>query len=225
MPAAPRPCPHRYVGQDGGRDLYRGLQHHPAGPERGHEREFMAGHGHAQIGQLCADLWRTCHGAAAAHSGGYLIASIPPRPITVRNRRWGKGRFPADSGWSADAPIRRAAARRTPRSGIPPVTVVVSSKNVPKGALGTRPGRLGGCSVVVVAVNAEQAEDWNRASGREFIKQRERHERGAEHGSRTEGTRSAASCFANNSAACSYAAGPRRARSCACCAPEPGNCG
>jgi hypothetical protein len=28
-----------------------------------------------------------------------------------------------------------------------------------------------------VAVNAEQAEDWNGASGREFIEQRERHER------------------------------------------------
>ena len=28
-----------------------------------------------------------------------------------------------------------------------------------------------------VAVNAEQSEDWNGASGREFIEQRERHER------------------------------------------------
>jgi SAM-dependent methyltransferase len=31
--------------------------------------------------------------------------------------------------------------------------------------------------VSLVAVNAEQAEDWNGASGREFIEQRERHER------------------------------------------------
>jgi SAM-dependent methyltransferase len=31
--------------------------------------------------------------------------------------------------------------------------------------------------VALVAVNAEQAEDWNGASGREFIDQRERHER------------------------------------------------
>jgi SAM-dependent methyltransferase len=31
--------------------------------------------------------------------------------------------------------------------------------------------------VTFVAVNAEQAEDWNGASGREFIEQRERHER------------------------------------------------
>jgi cyclopropane fatty-acyl-phospholipid synthase-like methyltransferase len=31
--------------------------------------------------------------------------------------------------------------------------------------------------VSFVAVNAEQAEDWNGASGREFIEQRERHER------------------------------------------------
>jgi SAM-dependent methyltransferase len=31
--------------------------------------------------------------------------------------------------------------------------------------------------VAIVAVNAEQAEDWNGASGREFIEQRERHER------------------------------------------------
>jgi SAM-dependent methyltransferase len=35
----------------------------------------------------------------------------------------------------------------------------------------------GRCSVAVVAVNVEQAEDWNGASGREFIEQRERHER------------------------------------------------
>ena len=56
MPAAPRSCLHTYGGQDGGRDLYRGLQHHPAGLERDHEQEFIAGHGHAQIGQLCADL-------------------------------------------------------------------------------------------------------------------------------------------------------------------------
>ena len=68
MPAAPRPCLHPYGGQDGGRDLYRGLHHHPAGLERGYEREFIAGHGHAQIGQLCADLRRTCHGAAAAQA-------------------------------------------------------------------------------------------------------------------------------------------------------------
>src|SRR5579872_2812048 len=32
-------------------------------------------------------------------------------------------------------------------------------------------------SVAFMAVNAEQAEDWNGASGREFIEQRERHER------------------------------------------------
>jgi SAM-dependent methyltransferase len=31
--------------------------------------------------------------------------------------------------------------------------------------------------VAFVAVNAEQAEDWNGASGREFIEQRDRHER------------------------------------------------
>jgi hypothetical protein len=70
MPAAPRSCLHTYGGQDDGRDLYRGLQHHPAGLERDYKQEFIAGHGHAQIGQLCADLRRTCHGAAAAHSGG-----------------------------------------------------------------------------------------------------------------------------------------------------------
>jgi SAM-dependent methyltransferase len=37
--------------------------------------------------------------------------------------------------------------------------------------------RLRLCSVAFVVVNAEQAEDWNGASGREFIEQRERHER------------------------------------------------
>ena len=33
------------------------------------------------------------------------------------------------------------------------------------------------CTVPSVAANAEQAEDWNGASGREFIEQRKRHER------------------------------------------------
>ena len=36
---------------------------------------------------------------------------------------------------------------------------------------------MGRCSVAFVAANVEQAEDWNGASGREFIEQRERHER------------------------------------------------
>ena len=31
--------------------------------------------------------------------------------------------------------------------------------------------------MAVVAVNADQSEDWNGASGREFIEQRERHQR------------------------------------------------
>ena len=44
-------------------------------------------------------------------------------------------------------------------------------------ARGTVPGRVAGLySVVFVVVNAEQAEDWNGASGREFIEQRGRHE-------------------------------------------------
>jgi 2-polyprenyl-3-methyl-5-hydroxy-6-metoxy-1,4-benzoquinol methylase len=36
---------------------------------------------------------------------------------------------------------------------------------------------VGRCSVAVVAVNAGQAEDWNGVGGREFVEQRERHER------------------------------------------------
>lgn len=45
-------------------------------------------------------------------------------------------------------------------------------------ASSTGPGGVAGrCSVAFMAVNAEQAEDWNGASGREFIEQRERHER------------------------------------------------
>ncbi len=57
------------------------------------------------------------------------------------------------------------------------VTVAISSTNVPNGGSGTGPGRVAGRdSVALVAVNAEQAEDWNGASGREFIEQRERHE-------------------------------------------------
>ena len=42
----------------------------------------------------------------------------------------------------------------------------------------TGPARVvGRCSVSFVAVNVEQAEAWNGASGRHFIEQRERHER------------------------------------------------
>ena len=59
-----------------------------------------------------------------------------------------------------------------------PATVAISGKNVPDGASGTGPGRVAGrYSVAFVAVNAEQAEDWNGASGRHFIEQRERWER------------------------------------------------
>jgi SAM-dependent methyltransferase len=55
--------------------------------------------------------------------------------------------------------------------------VNTGSKNVPNGASGTCPGRLRRCSVAFVAVNSEQAEDWNGPSGRHFIEQRERWER------------------------------------------------
>jgi 2-polyprenyl-3-methyl-5-hydroxy-6-metoxy-1,4-benzoquinol methylase len=58
------------------------------------------------------------------------------------------------------------------------VTVAISIKNLPVGSSGTGPGRVAERhSVACVTVNAEQAEDWNGASGREFIEQRERHER------------------------------------------------
>jgi hypothetical protein len=52
-------------------------------------------------------------------------------------------------------------------------TVAISGKNVPNGASGSGPGM----AWPFVAVNVEQAEDWNGASGWEFIEQRERHER------------------------------------------------
>jgi SAM-dependent methyltransferase len=51
---------------------------------------------------------------------------------------------------------------------MPPAVVAISRANV-------RAAHR--CSVAFVAVNAEQAEDWNGASGREFIEQRQRHER------------------------------------------------
>ncbi len=78
-------------------------------------------------------------------------------------------RRPAESGWSVAAPVGRAAARRTPALA-GPATVAISGTNVPDGTLRRR-------SVAFVAVNADQAEDWNGASGRQFIEQRERHER------------------------------------------------
>ena len=57
-------------------------------------------------------------------------------------------------------------------------TVAISGQNVANGSSGTGPGGVaGGRSVVFVAVNAGQAEDWNGASGREFVEQRERHGR------------------------------------------------
>src|ERR1700733_5360094 len=52
-----------------------------------------------------------------------------------------------------------------------------TSMDVPPGASGTGPGGAGRCSVAGVAVKADQAEDWNGASGRHFIEQRERWER------------------------------------------------
>jgi SAM-dependent methyltransferase len=52
-----------------------------------------------------------------------------------------------------------------------------TGRHVDSGQPVTDPGRVGQCSVAFVAVNAEQAEAWNGASGRHFIEQRERHER------------------------------------------------
>ena len=54
--------------------------------------------------------------------------------------------------------------------------VAISSKYVPKAASGTGPGGVGAMWRCLVAANAEQAEDWNGASARHFIGQRERHE-------------------------------------------------
>jgi SAM-dependent methyltransferase len=52
----------------------------------------------------------------------------------------------------------------------------VSSSQYPRLALG-RSLLAERCSLAVMAVNVEQAEAWNGASGRHFIEQRERHER------------------------------------------------
>jgi hypothetical protein len=50
-------------------------------------------------------------------------------------------------------------------------------RHLPGRRVGHRSGQGWGLySVAFVVVNAEQAEDWNGASGREFIEQRERHE-------------------------------------------------
>jgi SAM-dependent methyltransferase len=57
------------------------------------------------------------------------------------------------------------------------VSVTISSQNVPDGAPGTGPGRAGQCTVACVAVNAEQDEAWNGASGRLFVQQHERWQR------------------------------------------------
>ena len=66
------------------------------------------------------------------------------------------------------------SCHRTVRS----VSVPLGPEPGPGGAPDTSPGRIAGrYSLSFVAVNAEQAEDWNGASGREFIEQRERHER------------------------------------------------
>jgi SAM-dependent methyltransferase len=77
-------------------------------------------------------------------------------------RDLGRGQFPQPPGYPA--PWRHLRQRL--------------GKNVPDGAPGTGPGGIAGrYSVSFVAVNAEQAEDWNGASGRHFIEQRERWER------------------------------------------------
>jgi SAM-dependent methyltransferase len=58
-----------------------------------------------------------------------------------------------------------------------PAAVAISGIDVPGRASAPVRQGYGRSSVSFVAVNAEQAEDWNGASGREFIEQRERHER------------------------------------------------
>jgi hypothetical protein len=58
-----------------------------------------------------------------------------------------------------------------------PAAVAISGKTCQTAHRALGQAGLGRCSVAVVAVNAEQAEDWNGSSGRHFIEQRERWER------------------------------------------------
>src|SRR5882724_6142629 len=95
---------------------------------------------------------------------------LPSAHDDDRHQVHGNPPHTADLGWSVAASIRRAAARRAPRSGIPPRPLRSAARTC-------RMALCGRCNVAFVAVNAEQAEDWNGASGREFISQRERHER------------------------------------------------
>jgi 2-polyprenyl-3-methyl-5-hydroxy-6-metoxy-1,4-benzoquinol methylase len=86
---------------------------------------------------------------------------------------------------SPSAHVRRLQGSQRQAVGAPECTdlptnvrLAASIGGVPNGASDTGPaGVAPRCSVTVVAVNEEQAEDWNGASGRHFIEQRERHER------------------------------------------------
>ena len=80
-----------------GRGLHRGLHTTPPGLERDHGSEFIADHGHAQIGQLCADLRRTCHGAGAAlrRVGERLLRAS--RSLSAPGRRIGRAAVPQGS--------------------------------------------------------------------------------------------------------------------------------
>src|SRR5947209_4475615 len=69
--------------------------------------------------------------------------------------------------------LRRSGKRL--RAELPTLIYPRDRRDLRLGRTGWRFAGL--CSVAFVAVNAEQSEDWNGASGREFIEQRERHER------------------------------------------------
>src|SRR5580698_4534772 len=101
MPAAPRSCLHTHGGQDGGRDLYRGLQHHPAGLERDYEQEFISG--------ICGNLID----AAITRSIGNVPRTDPvPAPLLRASIRLQQGR----TGPPGCRQRRRASRPRRGRS-------------------------------------------------------------------------------------------------------------
>jgi hypothetical protein len=47
----------------------------------------------SQINLICASWLMAAERSQSTHNGGYLLASSPSRPITMRDRRWDKGWF------------------------------------------------------------------------------------------------------------------------------------
>ena len=145
MPAAPRSCLHTHGGQDGGRDLYRGLQHHPRGSSETTSRSSYRVYAATSSMPPLREVSGTCRGRIPVPAP-LLRASIQLQqgrtgPPGCRQRRRAsrprRGRSSNDVFDGSSSFIRSPRKRLNPGSGVAWRTSAghLAGHNVPRRAL------------------------------------------------------------------------------------------